>query len=199
MFKVYQTEVFDQKFQNLLLSAPGVGILQFLGENHLNHKILPFMHVKGSPRAIHIDYKNQFGFGHRAILNSSIDLRKTFVMAYSIKEYLENHVNKLKNDWYMTLRGNIETYAMNPTDSKAYGSVSITNGVKITAVGDYINLISQFSSVRDPINKKDNYVFFYQIRVQDDPDWEGPFYEAILETRSWTIQKGPNHTEVVKN
>ena len=74
-----------------------------------------------------------------------------------------------------------------------------TDGVKITAVGDYINLISQFSSVRDPINKKDNYVFFYQIRVQDDPDWEGPFYEAILETRSWTIQKGPNHTEVVKN
>lgn len=88
MFKVYQTEVFDQKFVTLLLSGPAVGIFQFVGENHLNHKVLPFMHVKGSPRVIHIDYKNQFGYGHRALLNSSIDLRKTMVMAYSIKEFL---------------------------------------------------------------------------------------------------------------
>ena len=99
----------------------------------------------------------------------------------------------------MSLRGNIETYALNPTDPKAYGSVTITNGVKITAVADYINLISEFDSVRDPINKKDNYVFFYQVCISDDPEWDQPFFEAILETRSWTIQKGPNHTEVVKN
>lgn len=91
----------------------------------------------------------------------AIDLRKSCVMAYSIKDFLEDHVHKLKNDWYMTLRGNIETYAMNPTDPKAFGSVTVTNGVKITAVGCYHHLISEFDSVRDPINKKDNYVFSY--------------------------------------
>ena len=86
----------------------------------------------------------------------------------------------------MNLRGNIETYAMNPTDPKAYGSVTISSGVKITAVGYYNHLISEFDSVRDPINKKDNYVFSYQIRISDDPDAE-VFYQCILETRSWII------------
>jgi uncharacterized protein affecting Mg2+/Co2+ transport len=99
----------------------------------------------------------------------------------------------------MSLRGNIETYAFRPTDPKAYGSVTITNGVKITAVGYYNHLISEFHSMRDPINKKDNYVFSYQITIQDDPENKEPFYRCILETRSWTIQKGPNHTEVVRN
>jgi hypothetical protein len=53
------------------------------------------MHVKGSARGIIIDYSNQFGFGHRALLNTAIDLRKSMVLAYSIKDFLEDHVEKL--------------------------------------------------------------------------------------------------------
>lgn len=71
----------------------------------------------------------------------------------------------LKNDWYMTLRGSIETYANNPTDEKAYGSVKVTNGVKITSVAYYNHLISEFDSMSDPVNKKDTYVFSYQIKI----------------------------------
>jgi hypothetical protein len=138
-----------------------VGILQFLAKSHWNLEILPFMHVKGSPRVTHIDFKNEFGFGHRALVKLSIDLRKTIVIASSIKDFLEEHVQKLKNDWYNTLSGNIECYAMNPTDPRAYGSVTVSNGVKITAVGCYNHLHSEFDSVRDPINKKDNYAFMY--------------------------------------
>jgi hypothetical protein len=61
----------------------------------------------------------------------------------------------------MTLRGNIETYASNPSDQKAFGSVTTTNGIKITAVAFYNHLISEFDSVEDPINNKDTYVFSY--------------------------------------
>ena len=61
----------------------------------------------------------------------------------------------------MTLRGCIETYADHPTDNKAYGSVKITKGVKITSSAYYNHLISKFDSTLDPENMKDTYVFSY--------------------------------------
>ena len=47
----------------------------------------------------------------------------------------------------MTLRGNIETYSMVPNDPGAYGSVTITDGIKITAHAYYNHVISEFNSV----------------------------------------------------
>lgn len=44
----------------------------------------------------------------------------------------------------MTLRNNIETYAMKPTDQDAYGSITVTNGIKITAHAFYNHLLSNF-------------------------------------------------------
>jgi len=52
----------------------------------------------------------------------------------------------------MTLRGNIETYAMNPTDIGAYGSVTKSNGITISAHAYYNHLISEFDSCTDPLN-----------------------------------------------
>jgi uncharacterized protein affecting Mg2+/Co2+ transport len=99
----------------------------------------------------------------------------------------------------MTLRGSIETYADNPSDEKAYGSVKITNGVKITSVAYYNHLISEFDSMQDPVNKKDTYVFSYQIKIRDDPDSDEPFYKCQLTTRTWIITKGPSFTEEVRD
>lgn len=108
------------------------------------------MHVEGSSRVIQIDYNNQFGYGSRAILNPAMDMRKTLVIADSIQSFLADHVNKLRNNWYMNFRGNIETYALNPTDQGAFGSVTVTKGVKVTAVANYNHIISQFHSANDP-------------------------------------------------
>lgn len=130
----------------MLLTATGVGIFQVLTETQINQKILPFMHVEGNPRVIQIDYNNTFGYGHRAILNPAIDMRKILVIADSIQSFLEDHVVKLRKNWYMSLRRNIETYALNPTDQGAYGSMTITKGVKVTAVAHYNHIISQFHS-----------------------------------------------------
>ena len=47
----------------------------------------------------------------------------------------------------MTLRNNIESYAMMPTDQDAYGSITVTNGIKITAHAYYNHLLSEFDSV----------------------------------------------------
>jgi hypothetical protein len=49
----------------------------------------------------------------------------------------------------MTLRGAIETYSLNPTDPGAYGSVTITNGIQISAHAYYNHLISKFHSCDD--------------------------------------------------
>ena len=65
---------------------------------------------------IWIDYSNIYGFGHRALAHASVDRRKFMIIARSIKDFLEDHVWKLRNNWYMTMRGNIETYATNPSD-----------------------------------------------------------------------------------
>ncbi len=46
----------------------------------------------------------------------------------------------------MSLRNNIETYAMTPTDQDG-GSITVTNGIKITAHAFYNHLLSEFDSV----------------------------------------------------
>jgi hypothetical protein len=102
------------------------------------------------------------------------------MLAKSIEEFLEMHVEKLQKDWYMTLRGNIETYAMNPTDPGAYGSITKSNGMMISAHAYYNHLISEFDSCADPLNNFDTYVFSFQIRISVDPDLDetAPFYKS---------------------
>jgi hypothetical protein len=112
---------------------------------------------------INIDYKNEFGFGHRSLVQSSVDRRKFLLMSHSIKDFLQVHVEKLESDWYMTQRGFIETYSNNPVDPKAYGSVTTTEGIKVTAHAYYNHLISEFDSVEDPVRNQDTYLFSYQI------------------------------------
>jgi uncharacterized protein affecting Mg2+/Co2+ transport len=111
------------------------------------------MHIKGSPRIIHQDYGNLCGYGPRVINLIPVDRRKFIMLAKSMEEFLERHVEKLQKDWYMTLRGNIETYAMNPTDPGAYGSITKSNnGIMISAHAYYNHLISEFDSCSDPLN-----------------------------------------------
>ena len=88
-------------------------------------------------------------------------LRGTGLACQFIFTSTPKDINKLKSNWYMNLRGVIETYALNPTNNGAFGSVKISNGIKITAHAFYNHLISEFDSMEDPVNKKDQYVFSY--------------------------------------
>ena len=201
LFQVYQTNFYDQCFETLLLSGPSVGILQFLASKHRQLELLPIMHIKGSPRIINQDYGNICGFGNRAIILVPVDRRKHVVLARSFQEFLTEHVKKLKSNWYMNLRGNIETYALTPTDEGAHGSVTVTNGIRITAHAYYNHLISEFDSFEDPIRNRDQYVFSYQIKISDDPemDEKTPFYASKLVSRTWRIEKGADLVETVIN
>lgn len=129
-----------------------------------------------------------------------MDRRKFLVMARSLCEFLTEHVRKLKTNWYMTLRGNIETYSMTPTDPGAFGSVTVTHNIMITAHAFYNNLISEFESEDNP-NRDDNYIFSYQIKIQDDPNMpaDNAFYSCILKTRTWIIEKAPDNIVKVEN
>jgi len=77
----------------------------------------------------------------------------------------------------MALRGNIETYAYNPTDQGAFGSVTVTNGVKVTASAYYNHIISQFHSASDS-NQMDTYMFSYQIKIIDDTTENETFHKC---------------------
>jgi hypothetical protein len=105
------------------------------------------MHIKATPRTINIDFNNDFGCGHRAIAHAAIDRRKYMIMAPSIKDFLQGHVDKLERNYYMAERGSIEAYARNPKDPQAFGSTTITSGIRISASAIYNHLISSFDSV----------------------------------------------------
>jgi hypothetical protein len=75
------------------------------------------------------------------------DPRKFIKVSGSIKEYLEQHINKLKSNWYMNERNRIESYCLNPTDAGANGSITKTNGIVITAHANFNFMISIFNSV----------------------------------------------------
>ena len=102
------------------------------------------MNVSGVPGAIFQDTKDKYGYGKRALIAHGMDPRKLIKVSGSIKEYLEKHINKLKSNWYMNERNQIESYSLNPTDPDANGSITKTNGIVITAHA-YLNfMISTF-------------------------------------------------------
>ena len=98
-----------------------------------------------------------------------LDQGKVLNIAPSILDFLRNHNTKLKNTWYNNTKEEIiETYSRVPTDPGAFGSVTITNGVKITACAFYNHHISSFSD-----GDHDHYQFSYQIKIsveeEDEP------------------------------
>ena len=101
----------------------------------------------------------------------------------------------------MTLRGSVETYALTPSDEGAFGSVTITNGIQITAHAYYNHLISEFHSCDDDPLNFDKYVFSYQIKISVDPTLteEQSFYKSQLKTRTWIINKEPGDIDGVEN
>ena len=117
-----------------------------------------------------------------------MDPRKLIKISSSFKEYLENHIAKLQNNWFMNKRLSIESYCLNPTDPGGNGSITKTNGIVITAHAYFNFMISSFNSVGEGNeNKKDSYHFSYQIRIYDDPDFEGTIDRARLTTRTWKM------------
>lgn len=81
---------------------------------------------------VFIDRHNSFGNGPTALYSFGGSDKTFFVLvANSIEEYLNNHLQKLRSDWYCNDKGFLETFARNPLN--AHGSVTITNGIKISA------------------------------------------------------------------
>jgi hypothetical protein len=62
-------------------------------------------------------------------------------IAPSIESYLTDHLNKLRNDWFFTLRKQIECFPSNPTQN--FGSLTITNGIKIEACAKYFHFLNE--------------------------------------------------------
>lgn len=64
------------------------------------------------------------------------------IIAKDIVSYLEDHYQKLLANYYFNGRGKIEAFSQQP--HLVNGSVTITNGIKIEAVGLYIHHFSIF-------------------------------------------------------
>ena len=70
-----------------------------------------------------------------------------------------------------------------------HGSTTVTRGVKIEAVANYVHFFSVFD--RDYYDEKEaRYYFTYQIRISVDDDFEGDFPKCQLKTRNWIIKMG---------
>jgi hypothetical protein len=67
--------------------------------------------------------------------------------------------------------GLIEGFCRNPSDPSAFGSVTETNGVRITAHAIYNHLFSRFHSLSEDmsvygIQSRDEYFFTYQVKIE---------------------------------
>jgi len=88
----------------------------------------------------------------------------------------------LTSDFFFNKRGFIESYSSRPKE--VLGSVTVTNGVKIEAVGQYIHAFSVFEEPHP------QYFFSYQIRISGPP-------ASIEEQKNLEENKDevPNETE----
>ena len=121
------------------------------------------------------------------------DNRKSLVVAPSISTFLQRHVDKLSTDWYVTHRGTIETYANMPNAPGGFGSVTMTNGVRVRAHAHYNHIFCQFDETQP------SYVFSYQITLDVVLEEGQQFHKAKLLRRTWIIEKTPDDIDGVDN
>ena len=67
------------------------------------------MHTVNQRQHVFIDRKNQLNNGHTALYSFGGGDRSFVVfVGRSIEEFLENHLNKLRADWFYNKRGFLE-------------------------------------------------------------------------------------------
>ena len=82
------------------------------------------------------------------------DRSKVHYIAPSMENFLTDHFEKLRNGWFFTDRGEIESFPSNPVNNR--GSTTITNGLKIEACAKYIH----FQNEQDYYNNDATRYFF---------------------------------------
>ena len=131
---------------------------------------LPIMHTTAYRHTSFVDVENTFGQGVGAILSQGGSDRSMFqVVAPDIVTFLEQHLSRVQSNYYFTQRGMIEGYCNRPTE--AFGSSTVTEGVRIDAVAHYVHFFSNFDKAffRDEAKL----FFAYQIRISVDDNFEG--------------------------
>jgi hypothetical protein len=132
-----------------------------------------------------VDVDNLFGHGPNALVSwGGPDRSLCHVVSPSILTFLEDHLAKLRSRFYFNQKGQIESF---PADPREFGgSVTVSNRVKIEAVGRYIHYFSMFdtSYFHTP-----RFFFVYQIRLSvvepqaedlEDGEIPSPFYKCEL-------------------
>ena len=190
--ELHETNFYGVCIKTLLLSAPSASLMQRIIKRVVGETLLPVMQLSRNMRSVEQDVTKKFGRGPRALILTGQDFRKSLFLAPSIKTYLQQHVNRLKNNWYVTRKGFVETYADMPDAPGANGSVTVTNGVRIRAHAHYNHIVSQFDN-------QPAYVFSYQITfdcVCPDNLHFG-FHKCKLLRRTWVIEKTPDEIDGV--
>eukprot|EP00347_Sterkiella_histriomuscorum_P002208 403369051 len=191
-YKLLNTRFYDHHLQLCLLSPSTVKMVQNILYQRYKQIQLPFMHVLNYRHSLIIDVNNDYQQGHGSLISQGGPDRTVFLyLGKDILSYMESHLRKLQADYYYSLRGEVESYERNPRD--AFGSTTITNGVKIDAVANYIHIFSVFD--KEHYGNECRYFFSYQIRISADPNHQGEFYKCQLKNRFWSIQEGDEVNE----
>ncbi|CDW77167.1 UNKNOWN [Stylonychia lemnae] len=186
-FKLTTTSFYDHKLELCLLSPSSMKMIQNILKQRYGFHQLPLMHIMNYRHSIIVDAENKFGMGHGALIQQGGPDRSVVVfMAPDILSYLRQHNEKLKNQYFFTRRGIIETYPSYP--QLLGGSLTVTHGIKIEAVANYIHFFGVFD--KSYYNDDTRYFFSYQVRISVDENYQGEFFPSRLKSRTWKIQMG---------
>ena len=190
-FPLYVTEFDEHCLEYVVLSAAGVIWIQTILLQYYKKRLLPFLHTTGYRHSVFVDAENMFGRGPNALVSwGGPDRTLCHVISDSIVDFLSDHLAKLQNQFYFNQKGQIESFPADPLQFG--GSVTVTNGVRIEAVGRYIHYFSLFDTT---YYHKPKFFFAYQIRLsvaqealeledREDSKMQEPFYKCELRVRA---------------
>ena len=114
---------------------------KFLKQMH-GLDMIPLTHPNGYRQVMFQDYKNEFGKGYNALFLHTSPHKQYYVyINNSLEEWLQNHLNKLKNRYFLMQSGKIsyfyEMRNQHLDEDFKNGSFMVKNDVEISSQGKF--------------------------------------------------------------
>ena len=109
---------------------------------------------------VFVDVNNEMkcGFGALASMGGP-DRSLAHIVAPNIETFLQQHYVRLMNRWFFNDGNVLTSFSRDPLSPGAYGSVCVTNGLRIEAVAKYVHFYGKFSQER--FNENTYFFFAY--------------------------------------
>eukprot|EP00347_Sterkiella_histriomuscorum_P022117 403331622 len=186
-FRLHTTEFENYCLRYIFLSPYSMYTLQNIIYQYSGIKVIPILHTEHYKHTCLIDGYDTHGHGVGALIQwGGTDRSQVNCISKSLLLYLEDHYNKLSQNFFFCGNGRVESFA-NGTSNPNYRQASIrkTNEIIVEASAKYIQHFSFYD--QEYYGNTDQF-FAYQIRIYVDPSFQGIFDKCQLLSRHWQIQ-----------